>query len=104
MMNRREIAEARYDTMPDAVAEQVYGDPLVSRLEEAEGQVRLMARLIRECIYMIRFSPFNKVTAGARRFELRDMLKHRRIKQAEARELRLVIAARDAQLGLSAAQ
>lgn len=102
-MNRRQIAEARYDTMPDAVAERVYRDPLARRLAEAEGQAKLMTRFIREEIWMIRCTRSEPVGVP-RREEIHRMWEHRRVKQAEARDLRLAIAARGAQLGLGAAQ
>ena len=102
-MNRRQTAEARYDTMPASVAEQAYGDPLKRRLAEAEGEAWMMERMIREAIWLIRYTRSESIGV-TRRNDIRMMWKHRRIKQAEAKAHRVLIAQRDAQDRLSAAE
>ncbi len=92
-MNRREGLEARYDAMAPNVAERAYGDPLGRRLAEAEGQARLMARLIRETIVAIRSRPDSPRTT-TRRSEVATLWHRRRQLRADARQLRLLVAQR----------
>jgi hypothetical protein len=102
-MNRREDLEARYDAMAPEAAERAYGDPLARRLTEAEGQGVLMARLIRETITAIRSRPHSPRTA-ARRADIAALWRRRRQLQADARQLRLLIAQRAFQNQLWAAE
>jgi hypothetical protein len=63
------------------------------RLTEAEGQGVLMARLIRETIAAVRSRPHSPHTA-ARRADIAALWHRRRQLQADARQLRLLIAQR----------
>ncbi len=90
-MNERERLEARYDVLPAEAAERVYGDPLARRLAEAKGQAALMTRLIREAIAAIRTRPASPLRAR-RRADLAALWRRRRKLQADAAQLRLLIA------------
>lgn len=90
-MDRRQRFEATYDVMPAAAAELAYGDPLERRLAAAEGQAKLMARLLREAIGALRARP-DGAAAQARRDEVTRLWRHRRKLQADARQHRLLIA------------
>jgi hypothetical protein len=102
-MNRRERAEATYDTMPDAVAERVYRDPLARQLAAAEGQANLMTRLIGDARQNMRGNMSKDDIAGLEE-AIAGYEEHRDKLNANAAQLQVLIDLRDAQLGLSAAQ